>query len=72
MKKTWAILITGVFFSFAIYVVIFHHPYFAESDGIFYLRTGQEILNGNYQNVKIPDAPPGGPIFYAALDQFFW
>ena len=69
-EKIYVILITMIFFFCASYVAIFHHPYFAEDDGMFYLRIGEEILKGNYQNVKIPDAPPGGPIFYAFIDQF--
>ncbi len=69
-EKILVVLVTLVFFFCASYVAIFHHPYFAEDDGMFYLRIGEEILKGNYQNIKIPDAPSGGPIFYAFLDQF--
>ena len=69
-EKICVILVTMIFFFCASYVAIFHHPYFAEDDGMFYLRVGEEILKGNYQNIKIPDAPPGGPIFYAFIDQF--
>ena len=69
-EKISVILVTVTFFLCASYVAIFHQPYFATDDGMFYLKIGEEILKGNYQNIKIPDAPPGGPIFYALVDQF--
>ena len=69
-EKICVILVTLIFFFCASYVAFFHHPIFSEDDGMYYLRVGQEILKGNYQNIKIPDAPPGGPIFYAFIDQY--
>ena len=69
-EKISVILVTVTFFLCASYVAIFHQPYFATDDGMFYFKIGEEILKGNYQNIKIPDAPPGGPIFYALVDQF--
>ena len=68
-ERTWVILITITFLFFASYAALGHHPYFAEDDGIYYIKIGEEILKGNYQNIKIPDAPPGGPIFYASINQ---
>ena len=68
-EKISVILITTVFFFFAMYTAIVHHPIFGEEDGIWYLRMGEEILKGNYQNAKIPDAPPIGPMFYALMGQ---
>ncbi len=68
-ERVGVILITIVFFLVASYVAFNHHPYFAEDDGRYYMDIGKEILKGNYKNLKIPDAPPGGPIFYASVDQ---
>ena len=68
-EKISVIIITTVFFFFAMYTAIIHHPIFGEEDGIWYLRMGEEILKGNYQNAKIPDAPPIGPMFYALMGQ---
>jgi len=59
------------FFVIFSYIAFFHHNFWFENDGIYFLEVGKEILNGNGWNVKLFDAPPGGPVFFAILDSFF-
>ena len=66
------ILITLTFFLITSYVAAFHHNYWIiDHDGQIYLRAGEQILAGNGNNVKLHNAPIGGPVIYAFLNQFF-
>ena len=66
----FALLVTVCFFFIMMYVSVFHHAYFYETDGMHYLQAGEQILYGDKTNVKLYDAPIGGPVFYATLNEF--
>lgn len=68
--KKFAIIVTIGFFFTMMYVSIFHHMYFYETDGMHYLQAGEQIIHGDKNNVKLFDAPIGGPVFYATLNEF--
>jgi 4-amino-4-deoxy-L-arabinose transferase-like glycosyltransferase len=55
-------LITISFVSFT------YHPYWFEFDGIYYLKAGETIIDGDGNNVKMFNAPIGGPIIYATIN----
>lgn len=65
-----AILVTVCFFFIMMYVSVFHHIYFYETDGMHYLQAGEQILHGDKNAVKLFDAPIGGPVLYATLNEF--
>ena len=66
------IIITVAFFLITLYVAAFHHNYWViDHDGQIYLHAGEQILAGNGSNVKLHNAPVGGPVIYAFLNQFF-
>ena len=67
-SNKYPLLITLGFFLVMFYVAFFQHPYWFETDGIFYLNVGEEILRGNGKNVLILDASIGGPVIFAALN----
>ena len=67
----YPILLTLIFLITISYITFFHHPYWFETDGILYYNWGVDILSGNGQNVKIPDAPIGGPILHVMLNPIF-
>ena len=72
LKNKYPILVTIAFFLITSYVAAFHHNYWViDHDGQNYLYAGQEILAGNGSNVKLHNAPIGGPVIYAFLNQFF-
>ena len=72
VKNKYPILVTIAFFLITSYVAAFHHNYWViDHDGQNYLYAGQEILAGNGSNVKLHNAPIGGPVIYAFLNQFF-
>jgi len=72
LKNKYPILVTIAFFLITSYVAAFHHNYWVvDHDGQNYLHAGQEILAGNGNNVKLHNAPIGGPVIYAFLNQFF-
>ena len=70
-SKKIPIIVTSVYFMVFAYVSFFHHNYWFESDGIFYLNWGNEILRGNGENVVLTNAQAGGPIIYAYLTSIF-
>jgi len=66
------ILVTLAFFLVTSYVAAFHHNYWViDHDGQLILHIGEEILAGNGENVKLHNAPVGGPVIYAFLNSFF-
>ena len=61
------IIALGFFLIFA-YISFFHHNYWwSDVDGVFYLLTGDQILNGDGHNVHIVDAPVGGSVLSASI-----
>ena len=42
-----------------------------DHDGQIYLHAGELILEGNGNNVKLHNAPVGGPVIYAFVNSFF-
>ena len=54
-------------------ITFLYHPFWvdAEGDGIWFLHIGEEIIKGDGWNVKLHDAPPGGPVLYASLNSLF-
>ena len=72
LERKIPILVTIAFFLITSYVAAFHHNYWIiDHDGQNYLHAGQQILAGNGNNVKLHNAPIGGPVIYAFLNQFF-
>jgi hypothetical protein len=57
-----------IYFGIVIYISFFHHPYWFSDDGVLYFWWGDQILQGNGENVEIFDSPPGGSIIHAALN----
>jgi hypothetical protein len=50
------------------YITFFHHDYWFEYDGIYYLHQGEEVLKGNGENTKLIGATIVGPIIYASVN----
>ena len=66
------ILITIAFFLITSYVAIFHNNYWlVDHDGRITLQIGEEILAGDGKNIRLHNAPLGGPIIYAFLNSNF-
>ena len=64
--KKISLILTLVFFLITFYVAFFHNTsWIVDADGTGYLHAGEEILRGNAKNVKILDAPLGGPSYVA-------
>ncbi len=66
--QKYPLLITLVFFLIIVSVDIFYHNYWFENDGIFFFRIGEQMLAGETENIKSPDAPVGGTIIYGILN----
>ena len=64
----YAIIITICFFLVVSFVTFYHHDYWIDGDYLLYSNLGHDILDGNGKNVKMLNAGPGGPVFYAFLD----
>ena len=72
LEHKFPILVTIGFFLITSYVAAFHHNYWViDHDGQVYLHAGEQILAGYGNNVKLHNAPIGGPVIYAFLNQFF-
>ena len=70
--EKFSILITIAFLVIVSYVAAFHHDYWViDHDGQIYLHAGELILEGNGNNVKLHNAPVGGPVIYAFVNSFF-
>ena len=71
IKKNYIpILITLGFFFAISYIAFFHYEFVFNSDGLIYLRYGEQILSGDGENVLINNALMGGPVIYATVDKF--
>ncbi len=68
VKNKYAIIITIGFFLITGYITFFHHDYWFEYDGIYYLHQGEEILKGNGDNVRLIGATVTGPVIYSIVD----
>ncbi len=66
--QKYPLLITLVFFLIIVSVDIFYHNYWFENDGIYFFRIGEQILAGEGENIKTPDAPVGGTVIYGILN----
>jgi 4-amino-4-deoxy-L-arabinose transferase-like glycosyltransferase len=64
------IIITIFYFIILGYLAFFVHNIWEEHDGMYYFRLGEQILNGNGNDVKTVNAPIGGPIIYAQINEF--
>ena len=70
-NNKYPLIITLIFFLSTSYVSFFiDNPPFS-NDALFYFFAGEEILHGNRENVKIPNAPIGGPIIFSAMNKLF-
>ena len=67
----YPIFITVCFFLVMTYVTFFHHQFWHQELGIWYVQVGEQILGGDGQNTKVGDATYTGLIFYAILNSFF-
>jgi 4-amino-4-deoxy-L-arabinose transferase-like glycosyltransferase len=67
-SNKYPLIITLGFFLIFSYITFFHHNYWwSDVDGVFYLLTGDQILNGDGHNVHIVDAPVGGSVLSASI-----
>ena len=72
IKKNYIpILITLGFFFAISYIAFFHYEFIFNSDGLTYLRYGEEILSGNGENLQFVIGTIGGPILFASLEALF-
>ena len=65
------ILVTIIFFLFTSYVSFFIDNPARGSDAMYYFFAGEQILFGDYENVKVPNAPIGGPVLFSSLNAIF-
>ena len=65
------ILVTIIFFLFTSYVSFFIDNPARGSDAMYYFFAGEQILFGDYENVKVPNAPIGGPVLFSSLNTIF-
>ena len=71
-SQKYPLLIALVFFLIVCYVGFSYHSYWiVDQDGIHLLRGGEQIINGDGQNVHFTTTPPTAAIFYAALNSVF-
>ena len=69
-RNKFPLIITVTFFLILSFVSFTYHNVWYEADGIFYLNWGQQILDGNGENVRITHGQSGGPVFYAFISSF--
>ena len=69
-KKKYPIIVTISFFIITSLVSFFYHDFWTifDQDGLIYLSAGQQILEGNGNNVSLPNSGPAGPILFAILE----
>ena len=65
------ILVTVIFFLFTSYVSFFIDDPARGSDAMFYFFAGEQILFGDNENVRVPNAPIGGPVLFSSLNTVF-
>ena len=65
------ILVTVIFFLFTSYVSFFIDNPARGSDSMFYFFAGEQILFGDNENVRVPNAPIGGPVLFSSLNTVF-
>ena len=69
-RNKFPLIITVTFFLILSFVSFTYHNVWYEADGIFYLNWGQQILDGNGENVRIAHGQSGGPVLYAFINSF--
>ena len=69
-RNKFPLIITVTFFLILSFVSFTYHNVWYEADGIYYLNWGQQILDGNGENVRIPHGQSGGPVLYAFISSF--
>ena len=70
-SNKYPLLITLIFLSCTFYVSFVIDKPASSGDALLYFFWGKQILDGTGDNVKITNAPIGGPIIFATLDNFF-
>ena len=65
------ILVTVIFFLFTSYVSFFVDNPARGSDAMYYFFAGEQILFGDDENVRVPNAPIGGPVLFSSLNVIF-
>ena len=65
------ILVTVIFFLFTSYVSFFVDNPARGSDAMYYFFAGEQILFGDDENVRVPNAPIGGPVLFSSLNVVF-
>ena len=65
------ILVTVIFFLCTSYVSFFIDNPARGSDAMFYFFAGEQILFGDKENVRVPNAPIGGPVLFSSLNTVF-
>ncbi len=65
------ILVTVIFFLFTSYVSFFIDNPARGSDSMYYFFVGEQILFGDNENVRVPNAPIGGPVLFSSLNTVF-
>ncbi len=71
ISNRYPLIITLGFFLVFSCITFFHHNYWwSDVDGAFYLQVGEQILSGDGYNVRVSQAPVGGPILYSSINSF--
>ncbi len=65
------VLVTIIFFLFTSYVSFFIDNPARGSDAMYYFSAGEQILFGDNENVRLPNAPIGGPVLFSSLNVVF-
>lgn len=69
-QKKYPVLVSIGFFICLSYVSFFINIIWSNYDGFYYLKQGEAILSGNGLDIKVWNAPIGGPVVYAATNYF--
>lgn len=67
-NNKYPLIVTLGFFLMTSYITFFHHDYWFEYDGIYYLHQGEEALKGNGENGRLIGSTIVGPIIYAVTN----
>jgi hypothetical protein len=68
LENKYGIIITIGFLMVVGYISFFHHNYWFEYDGIYYLHQGEEVFRGNGENTRLYGATITGPVIYHSVN----
>jgi hypothetical protein len=68
LENKYGIIITIGFLMVVGYISFFHHNYWFEYDGIYYLHQGEEVFRGNGENTRLYGSTITGPVIYHSVN----